>query len=211
MKSLALPEQSAKEDKVLVSVCKTNSWLLHQSEWQATYDNYRLHKGNPWFVTPSSALSAISAKQKKLYDNRCKGGPIRRIRSTKNLVCCPMCGSPTTGSVDHYLPRAVFPEFSILYSNLVPACTHCNSAQKGDLYRGAGCERFIHPYYDAFADQPLWYVSVVPPYRAATFKAKALGGMPAQQTQIVQFHLKHILGEQFTEWVRTQWVRYPLC
>ncbi len=209
MKLLPLPKESLKEDSVLLSVCKKNAWNNYQMAWQEAYNSYRSLAGNPWKVFPASALTAIQSEQRALYDTRASGGPIRRIRGTKGLVCCPMCGSPTTGSIDHYLPRAVFPEFSILYSNLVPACMHCNSATKGDTYRGLKSERFIHPYYDSFAEEPLWQVSIVPPYEAARFVATPMAQMESERAEIIAFHLKHVLGDQFKEWMRTQWGRYP--
>jgi len=39
---------------------------------------------------------------------------------------CPMCAERTASVLDHYLPRAAYPEFSILPINLVPVCWDCN-------------------------------------------------------------------------------------
>lgn len=152
----------------------------------------------------------MSDLQYKLYDKRKGGGPIRRIRQTKGLLSCPMCGSPTTGSIDHLLPRAVYPEFSIMRANLVPACTHCNSANKGNKHRGdAQPERFIHPYYDQFADQPLWLVRFNAPLAAATFDAEPLPTLQDPVLSIVRYHLTNVLGEAFTRRMETFWSTYP--
>ncbi|WP_456797488.1 HNH endonuclease [Bradyrhizobium sp. USDA 4473] len=88
------------------------------------------------------------------------------------LQSCPMCGSSVTGSVDHFLPKEDFPEFSLMAANLVPACSHCNSGAKRQTYKGASAdERFLHPYFDALAAKPLWLTKIIGPYSAARFEA----------------------------------------
>jgi hypothetical protein len=60
---------------------------------------------------------------------------------------CPMCGQGRVTTLDHYLPKAVFPEYSIFPANLVPACGPCNN-KKRTLYEDAGDAIFLHAYYD---------------------------------------------------------------
>ena len=65
-----------------------------------------------------------------LYDSKAKCmGYIDKWRDLANevLPACPYCGTPDTLTLDHYLPRAqhLFPHFSALSANLVPACMPC--------------------------------------------------------------------------------------
>jgi 5-methylcytosine-specific restriction endonuclease McrA len=209
VKRLTLPATAAQDDKVLEKLCVEEPWLAHKDVWLATYAAYRAARGNPWQIEPHAFDPDIAEIQRELYDLRKRNGPIRRIRETPGLNCCPMCGSPTTGSLDHFLPRAAFAEFSILRVNLVPACVHCNSASKGNTYKRAEPERFIHPYYDEFADDPLWKVEISAPYAAATFTAVPVDDLEEDIDLLVRFHLEHVLGNQFSLFMDTAWSTYP--
>ena len=60
---------------------------------------------------------------------------------------CPFCSQGVAYTLDHFLPKGRFPEFSIYPNNLVPCCRDCNSA-KGEYYSNLKQEQLIHPYYD---------------------------------------------------------------
>lgn len=62
---------------------------------------------------------------------------------------CPFCGDiGQTTNLDHFLPKAHFPEFSITPLNLVPSCRDCNMGEKGQAYATIEDEQAIHPYVD---------------------------------------------------------------
>ncbi len=74
----------------------------------------------------------------ELYDRSVKQlAYVRKLRDSANTIlqACPYCGLPGVLTLDHYLPRAkkLFPHFSVLTANLVPACMDCQHA-KGDFY-----------------------------------------------------------------------------
>ncbi len=210
MRHLPVPCSDADDDAVVTSLCKGEDWKPHLKGWLAAYSEYRQAGSDPWKVTPTVFNPDAHDPQYELYDARKRGGPIRRIRDTRGLLSCPMCGSHTTGSLDHVLPRAVYPEFSIMRANLVPACMHCNSASKGNKHRGpVPPERFIHPYFDAFAGQPLWSVQIVPPFAAATFNPVPMPGLTVPQASIVRYHLTNVLGDEFTRRMETAWSTLP--
>jgi hypothetical protein len=70
---------------------------------------------------------------------------------------CPFCGGVgTPRNLDHFLPKAHFPQFSILPKNLVPSCRDCNMDGKGHSYAVSEDGQIIQPYADAakfFAEQ----------------------------------------------------------
>ncbi|MEU7673853.1 hypothetical protein AB0C42_03450 [Micromonospora taraxaci] len=79
------------------------------------------------------------------------GSPLEGIRNqafaaTRERLC-PLCGKGYAGELDHYLPKELYPEFSILHFNLVPACERCNH-NKRTLIGSAAEGRFLHPYFD---------------------------------------------------------------
>ncbi len=186
-------------------------WSPHSAKWSNAYENYAKVGGDPWRLAPAGFNKEESEKQHDLFKNRSRrGGPLGRIRSMAGLKCCPMCGSPMTGTLDHYLPKEEYPEFSIYSRNLVPACSACNSGSKRQTYKGAATpERFLHPYFDALASKPIWKVSVRPPFTAPGFVAEALSSLNSTERQQVEFHLKHILGEQFQLLVERNFAELP--
>jgi hypothetical protein len=61
---------------------------------------------------------------------------------------CPFCGGVGQSfTLDHYLPKTKFPQFSVLPINLVPCCRDCNSS-KGTGVATRKCEQVLHPYLD---------------------------------------------------------------
>lgn len=205
---LELPATETEDDNVVKTICKDPDWEDHLEDWLAAYSAYRECGGNPWLVEPVHFDGPVREKMYALYTSKRKSAALSAIRDTQ-LSSCPMCGSLSTGDLDHHLPREIFSEFSIMRANLIPACTHCNSGSKGMTYRGDDPERFIHPYFDAWAADPLWLVEIQPPYEAASFQACPLPGLDPDRRTIVQFHLNNVLGKQFSRSMRSLWGSYP--
>lgn len=209
MQHLPLPVTAAADEAEVNKLAKDAFWQPHQAAWIAAYQTYQANGGSPFAVVAHNFGPGIGDRQYALYDNRKNSGELKRMRKKEGLKSCPFCGSPVTGSLDHYLPRDLYREFSIMRANLVPACMHCNSSTKGTTVHGVNPRRFIHPYFDAWAAGVLWFVEIVPPYKAATFKPRPMPALPAPQDQIVAFHLDNVLGTQFGLSMDTQWSSLP--
>lgn len=209
MRYLPMPEDAG--DTFIKKQCKLPGWAEREEAWLDATAAYRLVQGNPWQIAPADFTVEVRNQFYKLYDSRRKGGPIERIRRPKGgFPSCPMCGSGGGRSLDHALPRADFPEFSILRENLIPACTICNSDEKGTLYRGdASPERFIHPYYDTWAGDALWSVGFEGDLDAVLFKPMVMDSVPAAYRQVVHFHLSQVLGVEWRENARRYWGSLP--
>ncbi|TAW73035.1 hypothetical protein ELI16_14355 [Rhizobium ruizarguesonis] len=208
MLHLELPATEAEDDEVVKTICADPEWEGHIESWLTAYSTYRKFGGNPWFIEPADFEMAVKKRMYALYTSKRKTLALKALRDTQ-LASCPMCGSLATGDLDHHLPREEFAEFSVMRANLVPACTHCNSSSKGTTYRGDDPERFIHPYFDAWAGEPLWRVEIQAPYEAATFAAIPLTDLAADRKPIVEFHLANVLGKQFIRSVTNLWSTYP--
>lgn len=63
------------------------------------------------------------------------------------LGLCPSCGFGQAETLDHYLSKAGFPQFSVLPLNLVPACKSCNHGKLDSVATTPGHQP-LHPYYD---------------------------------------------------------------
>jgi hypothetical protein len=63
------------------------------------------------------------------------------------LGLCPNCGFGHAETLDHYLSKAGYPQFSVLPANLVPACARCNHGKLDSVATTAG-QQPLHPYFD---------------------------------------------------------------
>lgn len=111
---------------------------------------------------------------KSLYTQHMVGAgkPARRIYDNLRALSlgnkCPLCGIGEVKTLDHYLPKAKYPLYSVLPNNLIPACRDCNTGKLASSANSAG-DQSIHPYYDPeyfFSDQ--WLVAEVVPTEPAT-------------------------------------------
>lgn len=64
---------------------------------------------------------------------------------------CPFCSQRKVRSLDHYLPKTLYPSFSISPMNLVPCCSDCNK-DKDTIDASTIEDQLIHPYYDDLGD-----------------------------------------------------------
>lgn len=77
---------------------------------------------------------------------------------------CPFCGGiGRPRNLDHFLPKAHFPQFSVFPYNLVPACRDCNMDGKGSKFSTSAGEQVLHPYLDndRFFDEQWVFAEVI--------------------------------------------------
>jgi 5-methylcytosine-specific restriction endonuclease McrA len=209
MQHLPFPVTVTDDEAVLTTLAKQPQWAPHKNKWVEAYRTYHRERGSPFRIVAIDLGQGIPDLQYNLYDARRKSGEIDRMRRKEGLLSCPMCGSPVTGSLDHYLPRNAFPEFSIMCANLIPACTHCNSGVKRKTVHGEAPCRFIHPYFDAWAADELWFVAIEAPYTAPTFRPAVSNSLTSPNKEIVAFHLNNTLGDQFHLSMGNEFSTYP--
>lgn len=88
---------------------------------------------------------------------------------------CPYCTVGSTSTLDHYLPKGAYPEFSVLTLNLLPSCSVCNSPRS---FRAPTGERsLIHPYFDRIPDDRLLVATV-----------RVEGGLPGAEFAVETAH-----------------------
>lgn len=136
---------------------------------------------------------------------------IDKIRADGEHKTCPMCGSSRCGTLDHVMPKAGYPCFSIFGMNLVPACK-CNLLRTNQLtnpaFPGA---RLLHPYYDDILSE-----------RLLTARFRDLGPVPKVGLRsvldaahpfrnAVDFHLTNVVRRSgAAEWIRGEWAKMVL-
>ncbi|WP_343686107.1 hypothetical protein [Chryseobacterium gleum] len=65
---------------------------------------------------------------------------------------CPLCSVRLVETLDHYLPKSLYPILSVVPVNLIPACSSCNTGKKIS-YPTNSVEQTFHPYYDDVQDE----------------------------------------------------------
>lgn len=90
-------------------------------------------------------------------------GPARaiyeQIRSAPPLGTCPLCNHMPVKTLDHHLPKSLYPALSVAPTNLVPACSDCNK-RKMDTYPTCSERQAINPYFDDIDDSTWLYANV---------------------------------------------------
>ncbi|MEU9158626.1 HNH endonuclease signature motif containing protein [Streptomyces sp. NPDC048417] len=74
-----------------------------------------------------------------------------RIKTAPLDERCPLCGHGVVSTLDHFLPKRMFPALCVDPLNLVPACRDCNHAKGEGLPSGAETTP-LHPYLDRVDD-----------------------------------------------------------
>ncbi|REE61304.1 HNH endonuclease [Streptomyces sp. 3212.3] len=73
---------------------------------------------------------------------------------------CPMCGQRTVSTIDHHLPKTLYPALAVTPLNLIPACSDCNKL-KGNVAPTTEGDEPIHPYFDDVEKDPWLCAGVV--------------------------------------------------
>ena len=93
-----------------------------------------------------------------LYDGRFakKNGPGRSLYTKIKLLPehdrCPFCDHRDVSTLDHILPKTLFPVLAVTPLNLVGSCKDCNQA-KGTQAPTTAADAVLHPYFDDVSDQ----------------------------------------------------------
>lgn len=61
---------------------------------------------------------------------------------------CPLCGINDVTDIDHYMPRSIFPEYSVHLLNLIPLCHTCNNKKRDIWLSGRGKRLIFNAYFD---------------------------------------------------------------
>lgn len=144
-----------------INVCDV-FWDVPSNTWNNLYRNHM------------AKLGGVAREQ---YDE---------IRLAPVANTCPFCSVRPVQTVDHFLPKSRFPQYSVMPANLVGCCQGCN-ADKDDSGPDSPEMQLFHPYFDSMDGR--WLVAEVkeecPP--AATFYVSQVSG----RDQAVTARLKH--------------------
>lgn len=126
-----------------------NDIVLEMEEYGRRGQASELHLIRPQELT---AGTIPSSDMKYLYEGGLlKEGAGRHIYSEIMGLApnsrCPYCGHRRVRELDHFLPKAKYPSFSVTPLNLVPSCSDCNK-DKLDGDADQLIDLPLHPYFD---------------------------------------------------------------
>lgn len=157
-----------------------------------------------------SEFSDIEVEQKKhlqgCYSSLTKTGiPIKSsIFSSQPDVLktlCPYCMLSTPTTLDHYIGKNEFPEYSFLVKNLVPCCSSCNII-KDEKWRSNYRRRFIHFYNDNFFGEQYLFaeLKIVGNTPFMKFSLTKPSALDDKSFQILNWHFEDLkLLEQYEQ------------
>jgi len=168
---------------------------VHASVISNAYIEYVMAQGNPWKLSkPLTLTGGLDEALRSHYKNEVSGLEfISKIRDELCIASCPMCGSTLPpGTVDHVIPKDVYPEFSFFSRNLVSACD-CNNG-KGSIFKGKNPdERFFHPYFDKILDERLVCIGFGSNVKKPDLSIKLIA--PHDSNKTLKFHVKFLLAK----------------
>lgn len=174
-------------------------------ELDAQFNLYLKVGGNPETIKPLDlslfTLNQATPEQRKqtlinLYSPKIHQIPyeiLYEMRKNHGLLCCPCCGEDgAPGTLDHYLPKDIFPEFSVCLANLTPMCNRCQEEKSTEYLTSSNKKAYIHPYFDRVIDS-YFDVDIIPPYNTPTFEVRIVRGEP----HIMRLLISHVIGINF--------------
>ncbi len=173
------------------------------------YAEYTNEAGNPWNICSKFISPELKEGLKKNFDPPPQDLNFIKVLRHSSPDICPMCGAPRTSSLDHYLPKEHYPEYTVFSKNLVPACK-CNSS-KGKKVTGstAGLERILHPYYDDCLNFRL-LTCLIEQAPALPVVSIAVNILPTGQPidESINFHVEKIVKPSgIIKWLENLWAR----
>ena len=141
-----------------------------KSLWLSRINDYRLYRGNPESILIWPNIDIHKTKFLTLYnspkDNSVQKPILENLRSRK-LQLCPACGEDgQPNTLDHYLPKDLYPEFSITPINLFPMCDICQGEKLAQTVNINNKRLYLQPYFDNFLSAQAVDLSIGRPFNA---------------------------------------------
>ncbi|WP_139824017.1 hypothetical protein [Lonsdalea britannica] len=168
MRNIPLPIEDDKNNLDLIVEDKTDKYANPirniLSRIKNSYDNYESNKLSLENLRPIGLSADQSNSILHAYNVKTKSFKAISARlfnpDLPDFDECPYCGISEPSTLDHYLPKETYPEFSVLSKNLIPICSVCNTIYKKSKFLCNNQRIFIHPYYDIFPGENFIGISI---------------------------------------------------
>jgi hypothetical protein len=180
-----------------------------QQEWCQRIQQYIDAAGSPPAV---STWTAIQVKKKSFLNlyaspaaSSAQGQMLQTMRK-HDLTICPSCGElgrPNT--LDHYLPKDIYPHFCVTPVNLFPMCDACQLAKGTKVGNLQSPRFFIHPYFDTFIAEQVLRLDIYAPYDTPTFALRIVEGLDQNSEHLLQCHVRELeIERRYASFFRNQ-------
>jgi len=118
---------------------------------------------------------------------------LEKMRNEHGLLFCPSCGEDgSPGTLDHYLPKTVFPELAVCIANLTPMCSKCQGKKSSDYLTDDGLKAYLHPYYDEIP-YILFHVDIASPFdKPSAFSVSLDNKVTGDLRRLVESHIQGV-------------------
>lgn len=129
-------------------VCRYGLLAGKNAMLASAYGHYVATQGDP-AMGPIGLTAGQARCFSSAYKNKSQKFGLSWIEglTAHSLNTCPMCGGLGAKTVEHYLPKGPYPEFSVFSYNLFPSCESCNSTRGSRHVSGVGY-KLLHPFFD---------------------------------------------------------------
>ncbi|WP_157825445.1 hypothetical protein [Rahnella sp. AA] len=179
------------------------------------YIQYKKSKGSPFVLSPITFPKNFKDSLKYHFSHpRSELEYISKIRYKLSPNCCPLCGGFGSHTVDHYLPKASFPELTLYSLNLIPACA-CNSLRSNVTHGTPPHESTIHPYFDNGLDERLMKIIIQGVLLSDDVEIDFCA-LPCSIMHVdkINFHIENVVRKSTAKyWMQGKWaslIRNPL-
>lgn len=170
-----------------------------------TYTDYmdRFDNNNLFTISAHGFDGEDKVNLLKLYSSQRK--PIIELKKelttnefNQRINTCPNCTIEKVASLDHYIPKDEFPEFSVNPINLVPCCSTCNSKKK-ENWKDDIKLLFLNLYSDVIPNSQYLFVNVVSKTEF-TFELKNVSKIDLTLFNVIESHYDRLdLLQRFSE------------
>lgn len=175
------------------------------SEYIQKANTSRIYEFQPWIEEQKAGVPVSKTELKKLYvEQMAKAGrPGRPSYETLKMTTrlCPFCGISSVRTLEHHLPKAQYPDFSITPYNLIPCCRDCNTEKRDGLIASPE-EQKLHPYFDTVMHIRWLYADIVIDSGdfIAVYRTAAPVGQPASIKFKIEGHLEtYDLADRYSD------------
>lgn len=189
-------------------------FLQIKDAWKARVQAYIAANGDPGLLQPWPTIAATKKIFENLYSSKppvkSAQKPVLDSLRSRVLQFCPACGEDgTPNTLDHYLPKNKYPEFSVTSRNLFPMCDICQGKKGSKTVNAAQQRLFVHPYFDQFVEDSVVRLVIGRPFESPT--SISIGPHPnldAEQSALISRHLVELdIASRYGSFFRTEYTR----
>lgn len=97
---------------------------------------------------------SISEIKKKAYlslweKSKTRDEMLSEIKKITSTTLCPYCNiNSSNDTIEHILPKSIYPEYSIFSKNLIPCCSKCNNLKRDKLKNEKNWKFATYNFYE---------------------------------------------------------------